>query len=300
LSFWARFEAGYTRHGKWSMLSDDAFRFGHKVIDWCCENETAFIPARSLYDLAGTPARGRRLAKELQECGRHFDPPKAGILDPLESGWAVHNFPKYAPPGFRERAVVPPPAKPIRPEVSAARSEAGRLGAAARLAKLGKPEANEPSKTKQTPKQNLAKPEAKPGLPPHTPPSQNGNGYGPEQTELAKTSQVYARSPGGRPIVRTGLLDAKISPRTWVVPDDFFAYGMELGLSPNEAHSAVTDFKEKFERQGTVPWLADKLCGFIEQAVKSKTAKRSTSPEDQSETLEDVLARIDNRPGVAR
>lgn len=294
MSFWARFEAGYTRHGKWSVLSDVAFRFGHKVVDWCSDNETAFIPARSLFDLAGTPSRGRRLAKELEDCGKHFTPPKAGILDPVEGGWVVHNFPKYAPPGFRGSDPPLMEPKKVRPEVSAVRAAAGRKGVEARLAKQANGEANDPSKPKQTGKQNQANGEAKAELPPHTPPSQNGNGNESEQPDSSKTFQVYARTSGERPIIRPGLLDAKVHPRVWEVPDSFFAYGVELGLTANDARAAVMDFREKFSIEGTPPWLGEKLCGFLEAAAATKQRRpaKTEIDDDGGAGLADVKARL--------
>lgn len=305
MSFWARFEPGYTRHGKWSVLSDDAFRFGHKVVDWCCDNEKPFIPKQSLFDIAGTAARGRRLARELEDCGKHFDPPKAGILDAVDGGWLVHNFAKYAPPSYRERADAPPPAPPkqVRPEVSAARAAAGRKGVEARLAKQAngeaKPQAREAkraSKPEQTGKQTEANGEAKLRPPSALPPSQNGYGDEREQTESAETSQVFARVAGERPIVRHGLLDSKIHPRLWEIPQDFFAYGVELGLSKNEARSAVVDFREKFATEGTPTWLGEKLCSFIETAAETKRRRpaKAEPPADHGDGA-DELADIERR-----
>lgn len=96
MSFWLRIEPTRPRHFKWASLSDAAYRFADKVLCWGAENETAFVPAQAMYELAGTRGRALKLCTELEDCGASKG--KQGILEPVEGGWRIHDAEHYWPP----------------------------------------------------------------------------------------------------------------------------------------------------------------------------------------------------------
>jgi hypothetical protein len=292
VSFWIRLEPKFTTHGKWAVLSDAAFRFGHKLIDYCCTNETAFIHDQVAYELAGTPHRARKLAAELERCGAHLDPPREGILERVDGGWRVHNFERYAPPAWR--------VKQTSPELSAVRAAAGSKGgkqtASKRQFAAPPPEQNDQQPQQQNRANGEAKSAANAPSPP-APPLQTEDGNGISEDENSKTLQVVARehaqvfssSPdpdsgivilqsifrqkGERPLAAKPLLGVKLNARDVDVPDVFREYAAELGLGAKEFDDVLTDWRARCS-PSTSDHLANLLNRFVEQAVEKRRGRR--------------------------
>lgn len=87
---WVRFDDKFPRHRKIEPLSDAAFRLHVHALFWSSEQLTdGYLPKNSL-DLAA-PRRMKRPQKHVPELE------SAGLWEPAEGGWALHDFLDYQP-----------------------------------------------------------------------------------------------------------------------------------------------------------------------------------------------------------
>jgi hypothetical protein len=277
---------GYTRHGKWAVLKPDAFVFAHRVLDWCCENETDFIPDAAMPLLAGSGPRGRRLALELEQCGAHYDPPRPGLLVRVDGGWRFHDFwdyPKVRLDDLERLAALaagePPPASApstTPPPKNAARAAAGRLGglrsAAARL------EANGTAQPKQTPKQNTEAAEASSKQSSEAKP-------GSWRSNLSGSSEIISENPES-PLPPAVASEANEQSPDEAKPDD----------DPDDKKSGTTEAKDA-ERAQVLEvfefWKQD--TGHAGAFLDRKRGRRILSRLRENKTVEDLKQAIRNR-----
>ncbi len=112
---WARMDDGFHDHPKVDGLSLAAVGLWTLCFTWCNRHlgsdrlPPGFVPASRVKKL-----RGERYVRELVD---------AGLWEDVEGGWLFHDFEDYLPESRRPSNMA---------EVSAARSEAGRRGAAKR------------------------------------------------------------------------------------------------------------------------------------------------------------------------
>lgn len=192
MSFWLRVDPGRPRHPKWANLSDEEYRFADELLCWGAEHETDVIPSRVLFKLAGSPRRGKRLAKALVEAGGAMPltadgSTRHGILEPMEVGWRIHDAQQYWPPA----AQIEASAVAAREELSRKRAEAGRRGGQRSVE--ARREAHGSAMPKQTAKQPEANSEATRGPSPTPPPLQNGNENDQAAAVDPKPSRHFAR-----------------------------------------------------------------------------------------------------------
>jgi len=126
---WLRIDDIFEDHAKVAPLSDAAHRMWMRVACWCKKPENAhsagFVPAELLPIVSRLPAaKARKLAAELvaSKGGGLFE---NGLWEARDGGWQFHDWDNYQPP---ER----PPS-----DVHAAKSAAGKKGAAARWQRHG-------------------------------------------------------------------------------------------------------------------------------------------------------------------
>ena len=133
-------------HPKWAPLSDGAFRLGISAILWARHPERiarrpGFVPEWMMAVLSRKPkTQTAKLVAELVAAGENLH--DAGILEPVEGGWMVHDFEQYGAP-----VLSAPTAQAAT--VSSAKAEAGRLGG------LRSAEARRLANGTAQPKQNL-------------------------------------------------------------------------------------------------------------------------------------------------
>lgn len=158
---WGRYDDYAPFHRKWLTLSNDAVATMWRATTWArsraADARPGFVTRKELRALSGglSSKKFERVLQELIDAGRPAH--EFGLLEALDDGFMIHNFDRYGAPDQRDR-----------PQVSSARSEAGRAGgqrsAARRKEQYGsaqptaRPEANAEANStfasKQTPKQN--------------------------------------------------------------------------------------------------------------------------------------------------
>lgn len=131
---WLRIDSGFTTHPKVAPLSDVAFRLHVTALCFCCAHLTdGHIPAGLPRTWPAT-ARGAALRRAIGELVT------AGLWEPEENGWNIHDFLDWNPPAEYVRAT------------RQARQEAGKRG--------GIRSAMAKAKAKQVLEQTGSKPEA--------------------------------------------------------------------------------------------------------------------------------------------
>lgn len=137
---WGRFDDKLPRHAKYAPLSDAAFRLAIHANLWAREmGSGGFVPRKMLPDIVRF--RGRKLERAIEELIAAGVPLySVGVWEVDESGegWWIHDFDAYGAPGSgfpapAEARVVAdgaePRRRPVDPELSRKRAEAGRRGA---------------------------------------------------------------------------------------------------------------------------------------------------------------------------
>lgn len=284
---WVRIDDGFEDHPKVDPLSDAAHRLWLRAACWCKkpsnEHTLGFVPRALLRTIAknsASQAKLEELAQELVDAtgGGIFE---HGLWEVVEGGWRFHDWPEYQPKDDEER-------------IKAARSAAGKKGAAARWGRNsshpGTADANGDGTASAPHSKAMAKNAPEPAPDP--------------EPEDQNTSQPDPRpDPSGplRPIVRAGLLDAKVSAREWQIPEDHRGYAIALGLSERQYGDVVADFCEKTTRRGEPPWLSSLLCRFIEAKAQRIAQKRPSGierfAEPQEPDGEDALERAERLAG---
>jgi hypothetical protein len=299
------------RHPKWASLSDPAYRFGDALVCWGAEYETDFVPEPVLEQLAGGKARAKRLARELEDCGRPHG--REGILEREAGGWRIHDAPQYWPPDKRPPSDPPAsPAKPERPR-SAALADAGRKGAAKRWGKrqlghggdgqtdsqgharghAGDSQTDSPGHGQAN---GLGHPEAI-GSRAETLASseKNGDGYGKSAGQPAKDLTGIRAREHGQAIAKDGQSDGPSKPRaggradpfaqsfegkvslsTWQPTASLHAYALAEGLSENQFLDCLTDMREKVRKKvADAAYYESQLRRFVDaraERLREKTA----------------------------
>ncbi len=115
---WVQIDDAFDEHPKVSRLGDAAFRAFVEGLCYCNRNLTDGRINRGIARLRGWTRRARELVE-------------AGLWEADADGWLIHDYPQYQP--SREEVLA------IREERHEARSRAGRMGAAARWQRDGKP-----------------------------------------------------------------------------------------------------------------------------------------------------------------
>ncbi len=279
---WLRIDDAFEDHPKVDTLSDAAHRLWMRAACWCRKPTNAhtfgFVPRGKLRAIAknsASQAQLEKLAQELVDANGDgmFE---HGLWEPEEGGWRFHDWAQYQPEDDEER-------------IKAKRSEAGRKGAAARWAKQpaanAAPSDTAPSKPNGTAHGTASFANGKPM-------AKNAPDPVPDPRSEDPTSQPdprpdNQRAPGQRPVVRAGLLDAKIQAKNWDIPEAFDAYARELGLNENQHADAVADFREKISRPGEPPWLASQLCRFLEQKAGKVSQRQAEASEATSYIVDD-------------
>lgn len=86
---WVRFDDQYPIHDKVEDLTDAAYRLNTNAIFWCSRNTTdGFVRERKLTAILPRARNHGRLVDELVE---------AGLWEPIEGGWIVHDYLDYQP-----------------------------------------------------------------------------------------------------------------------------------------------------------------------------------------------------------
>lgn len=92
---WVRFDDRFPTHRKIRRLSDAAFRLHVSAIHWCSEHLTdGHIPDGEL-DLVSDVKAPARVVSELE---------RAGLWEPVQEGWLIHDFLDYQPSASKVRA----------------------------------------------------------------------------------------------------------------------------------------------------------------------------------------------------
>lgn len=92
---WVRFDDRFPMHRKVRRLSDSAFRLHVSAIHWASEHLTdGHIPNGEL-DLVSDSRSPRKAVGELE---------RAGLWDPVDDGWLIHDFLEYQPSASKVRA----------------------------------------------------------------------------------------------------------------------------------------------------------------------------------------------------
>lgn len=86
---WVRFDDQYPIHDKVEDISDGAYRLNTNAIFWCSRNTTdGLVRERKLTSILPRARNHTRLVAELVD---------AGLWEPTEGGWIVHDYLEYQP-----------------------------------------------------------------------------------------------------------------------------------------------------------------------------------------------------------